>query len=69
MVLSLDRVSRAIVDVIRMNDYEVEITQDAEAYRAVATHPDGATHSADGPDLYLTVCALAEKAGIDLEDG
>ncbi len=68
MVVSLDPVSEAIVHVMRTNDYAVDVTQEAETYHAVARHPDGRTHSADGPDLYLTIWALAEKAGIDLED-
>ena len=67
MLVSLDPVSEAIVHVMRTNDYAVDVTQEGETYHAVATHPDGGTHSADGPDLYLTICALAEKAGIEEE--
>ena len=63
MLVSLDPVSEAIVHVMRMNDYAVDVTQEGETYHAVATHPDGDTHSADGPALYLTICALAEKVG------
>ena len=66
MLVSLDSVSQAIVDVIRTNDYAVDVTQEGETYHAVATHRDGDTRSANGPDLYLTVCVLAEKVGIDL---
>ncbi len=69
MLVSLDPVSEAIVHVMRTNDYAVEVTQKGETYHTLATHPDGGTHSANGPDLYLTICALAEKVGIDLEDG
>ncbi len=36
MVVSLDSVSQAIVDVMEMNDYAVDVTQDAETYHAVA---------------------------------
>ncbi len=69
MVVSLDPVSRAIVDVIRMNGYAVEITRPAETFRAVATHPNTEPHVATGDDLAATVCELAIKVGIDLEDG
>lgn len=69
MLVSLDSVSQAIVDVMGMSGYAVEIRQEGETYHAVATHRDGDTRSANGPDLYLTICALAEKIGIDLEDG
>ena len=61
MLVSLDTVSEAIVHVMRMNDYAVDVTQDAGIYRAIATHPDGGTYSPEGSDLYLTVCALAER--------
>ena len=47
MLVSLDTVSEAIVHVMRMNDYAVDVTQDAGIYRAIATHPDGGTHSAE----------------------
>lgn len=63
MLVSLVPVSEAIVHVMQMNGYAVEVTQEAETYHAIATHPDGGTHSAEGPDLYLTICALAEKVG------
>ncbi len=43
MLVSLDSVSQAIVDVIRMNDYAVAVTQEGETYHGVATHPDGRT--------------------------
>ena len=69
MLISLDAVSRAIVDVIRMNGYEVQVARHGEMYDAVATRADSERHVAKGPDLYLTICALAEKVGIDLEDG
>lgn len=69
MHITLDPVSEAIVHVMRMNDYGVDISQEAETFHAVATHPDGERHAAEGADLYPTICALAEKAGIDLEDG
>ncbi len=69
MLIPLDTVSRAIVHVIRMNGYEVEIAQDGEMYDAVATGANSESHVAKGPDLYLTICALAEKVGIELEDG
>ena len=69
MLISLDTVSRAIVHVVRMNGYEVEIARDGELYRAVATGANSERHVAKGPHLYLTICALAEKVGIELEDG
>lgn len=69
MLVSLDPVSQAIVDVVRMNGYEVEVARHGEMYRAVATRRDSESHVAKGPDLYLTICALAEETGIDLEDG
>ena len=68
MVISLDSVSQVIVDVVRMNGYEVEVARHGELYCAVAMHRDGEKHAADGPDLYPTICAFAEKIGIDLED-
>ena len=60
MVVSLDSVSQAIVDVMEMSGYAVEVARHGEMYCAVATHRDGGTHSTDGRDLYLTICALAE---------
>ena len=66
MLVSLDPVSEAIVHVMRMNDYQVEVTQEGETYGATATHPDGERHAAEGADLYLTICALAEKVGVEL---
>ncbi len=69
MVASLDTVSQAIVDVIRMNGYAVEVTEEGETYHAVATRADSESHVAKGPDLYVTICALAEKVGIELENG
>ncbi len=69
MLVSLDPVSQAIVHVMRMNDYAVDVTQEGETYHAVATHPDGERYAAEGAELYPTICALAEKVGIDLEDG
>lgn len=69
MLVSLDPVSQAIVDVIGMDGYAVDVTQEGETYRAIATQPDGQTYAAEGTDVYLTVCALAEKVGIDLEHG
>jgi hypothetical protein len=69
MLISLDAVSRAIVDVIRMNGYTVDVAQHGEMYHAVATRADCERLVAKGPDLYLTICAPAEEIGIELEDG
>ena len=69
MVISLDSVSQAIVDVMEMSGYAVEVTRHGELYYAVATHRDGQKHAAEGAELYPMICALAEKVGIDLEGG
>ena len=67
--ISLDPVSRAVVGVIEMNDYVVDIEQVGESYRATAKHAEGEMHAAEDADLFRTICDLAEKVGIDLEDG
>jgi len=69
MLVSLDSVSQAIVDVMEMSGYAVEVGRHGEMYCAVATHADGEKHAAEGADLYPTICALAEKVGVELEDG
>ncbi len=69
MTTRLDPVCRAIVDVIQMNDYVVDVKQVGETYRATAKHSGGETLTADGADLFRTICDLAEAAEIELEDG
>ena len=69
MPISLDPVSKAVVEVIQMNDYVVDVKQVGEAYRCTAKHRGGETLTADGADLFRTICDLAEAAEIELEDG
>ena len=44
MTTPLDPVCRAIVDVIEMNKYVVDIKEDGETYRTTAKHTDGTVH-------------------------
>lgn len=67
--IPLGPVSKAVVDVIEMNEYVVDIEQDGEAYRTTAKHTDGTEHTAEGIDLFRAICDLAEDVGIDLKDG
>lgn len=71
MLVSLDPVSAAIVDLIRSNGYDVAFsqTQDGLTHYATARHPNGEQHKASGEDLYVAICELAELCGIELEDG
>jgi transcriptional regulator with XRE-family HTH domain len=67
--VSLDPVSRALVDLMRANGYRVDIRQRGETYCVVAEHPTEAHQTAEGPDVHEVLCALAERCGIDLENG
>ena len=69
MKVTLDPVCRAILDVIRLNDYTVHILREDEAYRLKARHRDGSVCSIEGTDIYRAVCDLAEQLGIKLDDG
>lgn len=69
MIESLDRVSKAVRDVIEMNDYAVDVSRDGEKYRLVATHRAWDSQTVEGTDLMRAMCELAEEVGIDLEDG
>lgn len=66
---SFDPVSSAALHVIKDLGYTVEVSREDEAYKFTATHPADGTQTSQGTDLLRTICDLAEKVGIDLEDG
>ncbi len=66
---SFDPVSRAALLVIKDLGYKVDVSREGETYKFTATHPDEDTQTAQGTDLLRTMCELAEKVGIELEDG
>ncbi len=65
----LDPVSRAALYVIKDLGYTVDLSREGGSYKFTATHPTEGTQTSQGTDLLRTICDLAEKVGIDLEDG
>lgn len=66
---SFDPVSRAALQVIKDLGYTVDLSRDGETYKFTATHPTEGAQTSEGMDLLRTMCDLAEKVGIELEDG
>lgn len=69
MLTNFDPTTSAVVWLMRQNGYKVEVVQDGETVRATATHPTEPPQNATGSDVYLTVCDLAERCGMELDDG
>ncbi len=67
--IPFDPVSKAAVHVIKQLGYTVDVSREGETYRCTATHPEEGNRSSVGSDLQRAICDLAEKVGIDLEDG
>lgn len=66
---SYDPVSRAALHVIKDLGYKVDVSREGETYKFTAIHPAEGTQTSQGTDLLRTICDLAEKVGIELEDG
>ena len=66
---SFDPVSRAALHVIEQLGYTVDVSHEGETYKFTATHPAEDSRTSQGMDVLRTICDLAEKVGIELEDG
>lgn len=65
----LDATSRAIVMLMERNGYEVFIKSQDGSHQWTAVDERGERYIVRGDDRYEALCGLAERIGIDLEDG
>ena len=64
----MDNLTTAVIEAIERVATDVTVTIDSDSVTASAV-VDGHTHIVNGDDDYHAVCLLAEKVGVELEDG